>query len=45
MKIVIGSTYFISDAFFEKVKDPFLKINYAETKRPQNYIGLYLTYG
>lgn len=37
MNIVVGSTYFISDAFFEKIKDPFLKINYTETKRPHYF--------
>ena len=40
MDILSGNLYFISNAFFEKVNDPFLKINYQETKRP-HYFALY----
>ena len=40
MDILFGNLYFISNAFFEKVNDPFLKINYQETKRP-HYFALY----
>lgn len=40
MDILSGNLYFISNAFFEKVNDPFLKINYRETKRP-HYFALY----
>ena len=40
MDIISGNLYFISNAFFEKVNDPFLKINYQETKRP-HYFALY----
>ena len=32
--------YFQCNAFFEKVNDPFLKINYQDTKRP-HYFALY----
>lgn len=35
-----GHLYFISDAFFEKVNDPFLKINYSKTKRPHYFAFL-----
>lgn len=34
MKLQAGNIYFVSDRSFEKVKDPFLKINYKTTKRP-----------
>ena len=40
MDILSGNLYFISNAFFEKVNDSFLKINYQETKRP-HYFALY----
>jgi hypothetical protein len=29
-----GCLYFVDDAFFEKVNDPYLKINYDNTSRP-----------
>lgn len=47
MEILTGSLYFISDDFFAKVQDPYLKINYENTKRPHYFafrdhkIGLY----
>jgi predicted acetyltransferase len=34
MEIKSGYLYFIDDAFFVKVNDPFLKINYSDTSRP-----------
>lgn len=37
MEIKIGYVYFVSDDFFDKVKDPFLKINYETTKRPHYF--------
>lgn len=37
MDIVIGSLYFVSDEFFNKVNDPYLKINYSATKRPHYF--------
>ena len=37
MEIITGSFYFISDAFFNKVNDPFLKTNYETTKRPHHF--------
>lgn len=37
MEITIGNIYFIKDSFFEKVCDPYLKINYADTKRPHYF--------
>ena len=37
MKLKAGSVYFVSDSFFEKVDDPFLKINYETTKRPHYF--------
>lgn len=40
MKVTAGYLYFISDAFFSKIKDPHLKINYESTKRP-HYFALY----
>jgi len=39
MDIATGNLYFVNDSFFEKVKDPFLKINYTETKRP-HYLAI-----
>lgn len=33
MKISPGSLYFISDQFFQKIQDPYLKVNYETTKR------------
>lgn len=47
MKILTGSLYFVSDDFFTKIADPYLKINYESTKRPHyfafldNKTGLY----
>lgn len=40
MEIKSGHLYFISDAFFEKVKDPNLKVDYENTKRP-HYFAFY----
>jgi hypothetical protein len=37
MKIVTGQLYFVSDAFFKRVDDPYLKINYEDTKRPHYF--------
>lgn len=37
MEILTGSLYFVSNAFFEKVQDPYLKINYENTKRPHYF--------
>lgn len=37
MEILTGGLYFISDAFFQKVQDPYLKINYENTKRPHYF--------
>lgn len=37
MEIVTGSLYFVSNAFFEKIQDPYLKINYENTKRPHYF--------
>lgn len=47
MEILTGNLYFVSDDFFEKIQDPYLKINYEDTKRPHyfafedNKTGLY----
>lgn len=47
MEVLSGNLYFVSDDFFKKVKDPYLKINYEKTKRPHyfafhdNKTGLY----
>lgn len=47
MEIIAGSLYFVSNNFFSKVQDPYLKINYDSTKRPHyfafkdNNTGLY----
>lgn len=40
MEILTGSLYFVSNDFFEKIQDPYLKINYKSTKRP-HYFALY----
>lgn len=40
MEILTGSLYFVSNDFFEKVQDPYLKINYEDTKRP-HYFAFY----
>lgn len=47
MEILTGCLYFLSDSFFQKIRDPYLKINYENTKRPHyfafndNKTGLY----
>ena len=40
MEMQTGRLYFVSDAFFQKINDPYLKINYETTKRP-HYFALY----
>lgn len=37
MEIFAGSLYFISDDFFAKIQDPYLKVNYENTKRPHYF--------
>lgn len=37
MEILTGSLYFVSDDFFAKIQDPYLKINYEHTKRPHYF--------
>ncbi len=37
MEILTGSLYFVSDDFFVKVQDPYLKVNYENTKRPHYF--------
>ena len=37
MEILTGSLYFVSDDFFAKIQDPFLKVNYEDTKRPHYF--------
>lgn len=37
MKFNSGYTYFVSDDFFKKINDPFLKVNYETTKRPHYF--------
>ena len=37
MEILTGSLYFVSDDFFAKVRDPYLKINYDYTKCPHYF--------
>ena len=37
MEIITGNFYFVSDAFFLKVDDPSLKINYKTTQRPHYF--------
>lgn len=37
MEIITGSLYFVSDEFFAKIQDPYLKINYENTKRPHYF--------
>lgn len=37
MKILTGSLYFVSDDFFAKIQDPYLKVNYEDTKRPHYF--------
>lgn len=40
MKIDAGNLYFVSNKFFTKVNDPYLKINYENTKRPHYFAFL-----
>lgn len=37
MEIMTGSLYFVSNDFFVKIQDPYLKINYEDTKRPHYF--------
>ncbi len=37
MEIIQGHFYFVSDSFFQKINDPYLKINYETTKRPHYF--------
>lgn len=37
MEILTGSLYFVSDDFFAKIQDPYMKINYKDTKRPHYF--------
>lgn len=37
MEWIPGALYFIQDAFFDKVQDPFLMRNYKESKRPHYF--------
>lgn len=37
MEILSGSLYFVSDDFFAKIQDPYLKVNYEDTKRPHYF--------
>lgn len=37
MEVMTGSLYFVSDDFFTKIQDPYLKINYKDTKRPHYF--------
>ena len=37
MEILTGNLYFVSDDFFAKIQDPYLKINYKDTKRPHYF--------
>lgn len=37
MHIQPGSLYFVTDEFYTKVQDPYLKMNYDHTKRPHYY--------
>lgn len=37
MEIIAGNIYFVRDSFFQKVADPYLKINYDTTKRPHYF--------
>lgn len=37
MEILTGSLYFVSNDFFTKIQDPYLKINYGNTKRPHYF--------
>ena len=37
MEILPGNFYFLSDNFFKKVQDPYLKKDYDSTKRPHYF--------
>lgn len=37
MELLPGHVYFIKDAFFEFVQDPYLMRNYPTTMRPHYY--------
>lgn len=37
MEILTGNLYFVSEDFFAKIQDPYLKINYENTKRPHYF--------
>lgn len=37
MKISQGHFYFVSDEFFKKINDPYLKINYEFSQRPHYF--------
>ena len=37
METAIGNIYFVQDEFFDKVNDPYLKINYETAKRPHYF--------
>lgn len=37
MEIFTGSLYFVSNEFFAKIQDPYLKVNYESTKRPHYF--------
>jgi hypothetical protein len=37
LEIVAGQVYFIADDFFKRADDPFLKIDYEQTKRPHYF--------
>ncbi len=39
MEIINGSFYFVSDEFFRKVNDSYLKVNYKHTQRP-HYLAM-----
>jgi len=42
LEIKAGCLYFVDDAFFERVNDPYLKINYDNTSRP-HYMAFFDT--
>lgn len=37
MEIITGNLYFVSNDFFAKIQDPYLKVNYEKTKRPHYF--------
>lgn len=37
MEILTGNLYFVTDDFFARIQDPYLKINYENTKRPHYF--------